>query len=111
MAGASGSAPATSIEMSGAPTATVEFSAACRATTVPSKGDGNSTIAFAVSTSASTWLSFTSSPTRTFQEIRSASVSPSPRSGSRNCLTAMDLASLLGGDSAVDGVHHPLRVG
>ena len=49
--------------MSGAPTATTSPAPACRAVTVPACGEGSSTTALAVSTSAIVWLSVTVSPT------------------------------------------------
>src|SRR6516164_2981465 len=55
---------------------------ACSADTWPAKGIGISTTALAVSTSATIWSTSTYSPTRTRQEMTSASSRPSPRSGS-----------------------------
>ena len=57
--------------------------------TTPANGDGSSTSALAVSTSAITWLSATVSPTATRHDTSSDSVSPSPRSGSLKSLTVM----------------------
>ena len=52
--------------------------------TVPAKGEVISTMDLAVSTSTTTWSTATSSPRATCQITISASVSPSPMSGSRN---------------------------
>ena len=55
------------MSMIGTPTSTVSPSATCRAATTPANGEGNSTAALAVSTSAIIWLSSTVSPTATSQ--------------------------------------------
>ena len=81
--GAGASPPTSNVTMS-APTSTVSPGSACSACTTPSNGDGSSTTAFAVSTSAMIWLSSTRSPAATRQVTISDSVSPSPRSGSLN---------------------------
>ena len=76
------SAPSELTEMMGVPTSTVCPSSTSRAETVPANGDGSSTSDFAVSISTRTWLMTTVSPALTFHETISASVSPSPTSGS-----------------------------
>src|SRR5438034_127380 len=87
--------------MTGAPTGTVSPSAACSAVTTPAYGEGSSTAALTVSTSAIVWFTWT-------VHLRmSPSVSPSPRSGSLNCSMAM--RSVL--HDLVDGVEHPIQVG
>src|SRR4051794_22492159 len=74
--------------MIGVPTSTVEPSSTSSAVTVPANGDGNSTSDFAVSISTSTWLMVTVSPALTFHDTISASVRPSPTSGSGNSESA-----------------------
>ena len=63
------------------PTATMVPGSTYSCEMVPANGDGNCTMAFAVSTSAIGWFSSTSSPTVTCHATSSDSVSPSPRSG------------------------------
>ena len=70
--------------MIGVPTGTVCPSDTRMAVTTPENGEGNSTSDFAVSISTSTWLTSTLSPTCTRQDTISASVRPSPASGSAN---------------------------
>ena len=70
--------------MMGVPTSTVSPSATRISWTVPSNGEGSSTTDLAVSISTSTWLTDTVSPSDTFQATMSASVRPSPTSGSVN---------------------------
>ena len=70
--------------MIGVPTATVCPGSTSSSPTVPANGDGSSTAAFAVSISTSIWFTATVSPGATRQVTISASVSPSPTSGSRN---------------------------
>jgi hypothetical protein len=72
--------------MIGVPTSTVDPSATSRLATVPAQGLGNSTSDFAVSISTITWLMVTVSPGWTRQVTMSASVRPSPTSGSLNSL-------------------------
>ena len=55
---------------------------------MPSHGIGSSTSDLLVSTSRTIWLTLTSSPGLTFHETISASVRPSPGSGSRKVLTS-----------------------
>src|SRR4051794_9894526 len=86
-AGGAAGGPATTsagspMEMIGVPTATVSPSGTCSACTVPAYGDGSSTRDLAVSISTTMSLIFTTSPTLTFQVTISASVRPSPTSGS-----------------------------
>ena len=64
-----------------APTGTMSPGAPVCDSTRPVTGDGNSTAAFSVMTSAMTWSSVTKSPTLTCQATTSASTVPSPRSG------------------------------
>src|SRR3712207_7423006 len=70
------------IAMIGVPTGTVSPSGTSSAVTVPAYGDGSSTSDLAVSISTTTSLTPIASPTETFQATISASVSPSPTSGS-----------------------------
>jgi hypothetical protein len=70
--------------MIGVPTATVSPSGTISASTVPAYGDGSSTRDFAVSISTMMSLISMTSPTLTFQDTISASVRPSPTSGSLN---------------------------
>src|SRR5580700_11611874 len=77
------------MEMSGAPTSTASPEDANNSTTVPAKGLGNSTTAFSVSTSTRTSLSATVSPGATCHATTTASVRPSPRSGSRKLRTSV----------------------
>ena len=70
--------------MIGVPTATVSPSGTISSATVPPNGQGSSTSDFAVSISTTMSLTLTASPGLTFQETISASVSPSPTSGSLN---------------------------
>ena len=85
----SGSAPSTCTVMMGVPTSTVCPSGTSSSPTVPSHGIGNSTSDFAVSISTTIWLTATGSPGATFQEMISASVRPSPGSGSANTFMPM----------------------
>ena len=82
-AGSAGVAEGSPIEMIAVPTATVSPSGTRRAVTVPAYGDGSSTSDFAVSISTTMSLISMTSPSLTRQETISASVSPSPTSGSR----------------------------
>ncbi len=82
-AGAPSSA-ATSTAMIGVPTSTVWPSPTSSPATTPSNGQGSSTTALAVSISTMVWLICTWSPGWTRQLTMSASVSPSPTSGSLN---------------------------
>ncbi len=72
--------------MIGVPTSTVWPSSTSSASTVPSYGLGSSTIDLAVSMSTMMSLTLMTSPTDTFQLTISASVRPSPTSGSLNSL-------------------------
>ena len=85
------SSPSTSKETIGLPTSTTVPGCSCRAATTPANGEGSSTTALAVSTSAMIWLSATVSPTATFHATISDSVRPSPRSGSLNSLIMVAL--------------------
>ena len=76
---------------SACPTSTTVPGCSCRAVITPANGDGSSTTALAVSTSAMIWLRETVSPTPTFQLTISDSVRPSPRSGSLNSLIMVAL--------------------
>ena len=80
------SVPPTSTAMIGVPTSTVCPSSTSSPVTVPAYGLGSSTTAFAVSISTMTWPSSIVSPGLTCQETMSASVRPSPTSGSLNSL-------------------------
>jgi hypothetical protein len=71
--------------MIGVPTSTVWPSGTSSSWTTPAYGTGSSTSDLAVSISTTTSFTATRSPTLTFQETISASVSPSPTSGRRNC--------------------------
>jgi hypothetical protein len=72
--------------MIGVPTSTVVPSATISRATVPAYGLGSSTSDLAVSISTITWLMVTTSPGLTRQDTMSASVRPSPTSGSLNSL-------------------------
>src|SRR5580698_3406151 len=107
-----GPAPETSTAMIGVPTSTVWPSCTSSRATVPSQGEGSSTTALAVSISTMIWLTSTWSPGLTCQATMSASVSPSPTSGSLNSLSSVMFAarpSVAG--RAVDGVQDPVQVG
>ena len=71
------------MEMIGVPTGTVSPSGTSRAVTVPAYGEGSSTSDFAVSISTTMSLISMTSPSLTRQDTISASVRPSPTSGSR----------------------------
>ena len=73
-----------STAMIGVPTSTVWPSPTSNPATTPSNGQGSSTTALAVSISTMIWLICTWSPGCTRQLTMSASVSPSPTSGSLN---------------------------
>src|SRR4051812_25618684 len=93
--------------MIGEPTSTVAPASWWISCTTPAYGDGTSTAAFAVSTSTIGWLSLTSSPTFTIHCRISPSVSPSPRSGSLNCIRrGMSVPQ-----RAVDDVQDAVEVG
>ena len=66
-----------------APTAAMFPSGTCMRATTPAKGDGISAVALSVITSTSGSSSAISSPSFTNQRSTSASVTPSPRSGSK----------------------------
>jgi len=70
--------------MMGVPTSAVWPSSTRRAATVPAHGLGSSTSDLAVSISTITWLTVITSPGLTRQVTMSASVRPSPTSGSLN---------------------------
>src|SRR5215469_3721862 len=57
-----------------------------------------------------TWLTLILSPGLTRQETMSASVRPSPTSGSLNCFTSA-MPGLSERERAVDGIEHPVQVG
>ena len=86
---------ATSTMMIGVPTSTVAPSATSSSLTTPANGLGSSTSAFAVSISTMIWFCATLSPTLTCQRTMSASVRPSPTSGSLNCLSDATSASTI----------------
>ena len=86
-----GALPATLTAMIGVPTSTVSPSLTSSSETSPSNGQGSSTTLLAVSISQIVWLTETLSPGATFQETISASVRPSPTSGSGNLAIVMDL--------------------
>src|SRR5580693_2147876 len=101
-------APGTSTAMIGVPTSTVWPSETSSAATTPAYGLGSSTTALAVSMSTMIWLMITVSPGLTRQATMSASVSPSPTSGSRNSrrcvVTDSVMPALSDREGAVDGV-------
>src|SRR6201989_2683299 len=99
----------TSTAMIGTPTSTVWPSSASSRATVPSHGHGSSTTALAVSISTMIWPSSTVSPGLTCQATMSASVRPSPTSGSLNSLTIRPASSVA--ERAVDAVQDPVQVG
>src|SRR4029077_2956538 len=103
--------PDTPNAANGVATSTVFPSGTSRSVTTPSKGLGSSTRDLAVSISTMTWLTVTESPGFTFQETMSASVSPSPTSGSLNCFTSAMKFPVSERERAVDGVEHPVQVG
>ena len=78
------SAPSGVTVMIGEPTSTVSPSDASSSATTPSNGQGSSTTDLAVSISTMVCPSCTVSPTATCHLTMSASVSPSPTSGSLN---------------------------
>ena len=82
-AGAPPPAAGSPIAMIGVPTGTVSPSLTSSAVTSPAYGEGSSTRDLAVSISTTMSLTATTSPTLTFQVTISASVRPSPTSGSR----------------------------
>src|SRR3569623_80732 len=92
--------------MIGVPTGMVSPSGTISFCTMPANGDGSSTSDLAVSISTRTWLMATVSPSLTFQVTISASVRPSPTSGSLNSA----MGNLLEVERAVDGVEHPVEV-
>ncbi len=85
--GAAGASPegSVSISMIGVPTSTVVPGSTSRRVTTPDQGLGRSTSDLAVSISTIVWLTVTVSPTATCHATISASVRPSPASGSGNC--------------------------
>src|SRR5262245_58844320 len=99
-----------SIVMIGCPTSTVVPSLNRSSLTTPANGLGSSTAAFAVSISTMIWLTLTWSPGCTYHLRISASVRPSPTSGSLNCLMSATLVSLSVRQGAVDGVEYPVQV-
>ncbi len=72
----------------GAPTRTPVPAGPAREVTTPAYGQGTSTTALAVSTSATGWSMVMTSPTWTNQRTTSADTRPSPRSGRGNSRTA-----------------------
>ncbi len=105
--GAAGASAGSPIAMIGVPTATVSPSATISAVTTPANGEGSSTSDFAVSISTTMSLISTVSPSLTRQETISASVRPSPTSGSLYSATS----GLLVLEGAVDGVEQAVDVG
>src|SRR6266567_3602241 len=87
-AGAWTPASPTCTEMMGVPTSAVVPSGTSRFSTTPSYGLGNSTTALAVSISTMIWLMLILSPGCTSHLTMSASVRPSPTSGSLNCFSS-----------------------
>ena len=79
--GPPGQSPAGVMRISSAPTASNCPTSPPSACTVPAIGDGISTVALSVITSASGWSSATTSPGATCQATSSTSAMPSPRSG------------------------------
>src|SRR6202046_5724446 len=96
--------------MIGVSTSTVCPSATSSALTVPAYGLGSSTTALAVSISTRTWLIVTVSPGLTCQDTMSASVRPSPTSGSLNSLFML-ISPGSEGERAVDRVQDAVQVG
>src|SRR4051794_36627482 len=94
--------------MIGLPTSTVSPSAASSSVTVPANGDGSSTSDLAVSISTRTWFTVTVSPGLTFHWTISASVRPSPTSGSGNsdCVTVCSSV----GQGPVDGLQDAVGI-
>ncbi len=74
-------APSTSMRMSSLPTAITSPSLPPSASTVPATGEGISTVALSVITSARLWSSVTASPGCTCHATSSTSAMPSPMSG------------------------------
>src|SRR5947208_1489587 len=99
----------TSTAMIGTPTSTVWPTSAKSLATVPSHGHGSSTTALAVSISTMIWPSSTASLGLTCLATMSASVRPSPTSGSLNSLS-MALAPSEP-ERPVDGVQDPVQIG
>jgi hypothetical protein len=87
-----GAAPPSPVStvMIGVPTSTVVPSETSSSVTTPANGDGSSTSDLAVSISTTISLTFTVSPGLTFHDTISASVRPSPTSGSLNCFIGQD---------------------
>src|SRR6185503_16331699 len=84
----------------------------CAAATRPPNGEGSSTCAFSVSTRRTAWSSLISSPSATRTRTISASVRPSPRSGSLNSLAmggAPRAGGRLEGERLPDGAQHAVR--
>src|SRR5688500_14999432 len=90
--------------MMGVPTGTVLPSSTISAVTTPANGLGSSTIDFAVSMSTRMSLTWTVSPTATRQVTISASVRPSPTSGSLYSLMQVPLERAGGVDGIEDTV-------
>src|SRR4051794_29441212 len=99
-----------STAMIGVPTSTVWPSGTNSSATTPANGVGSSTSDLAVSISTTMSLVRTVSPGLTFQVTISASVSPSPTSGRRNCFTSDMSCPSSVGERAVDGVEHTIEV-
>ncbi|MCY1451658.1 hypothetical protein D9M71_685340 [compost metagenome] len=74
-------APSTSMRISSLPTAMTSPGWPPRARTLPLTGEGISTVALSVMTSATTWSSVTVSPTLTNHSTSSTCAMPSPISG------------------------------
>ncbi len=85
--------PAVSMWIRSAPTASTVPTSPPSEATVPATGDGISTVALSVITSASTWSSSTTSPGLTCHATSSTSAMPSPRSGMRMMCMLMAQAS------------------
>src|SRR3954462_13190235 len=97
--------------MIGVPTSTVVPSPTSSSVTTPANGEGSSTIDFAVSISTTISLTFTVSPGLTFHDTISASVRPSPTSGSLNCFIWRTPGGGSEREGSVDGVEHAVQVG
>src|SRR5712692_9003566 len=91
------------------PTGTMSPTAAPSAVTVPATGAGSSTSALSVCTETTISSRATWSPTATCHRTTSASVMPSPRSGSRNGADSGEAASGIERDLERGG--YPLDVG
>src|SRR5699024_7333599 len=98
-----------SIVTMGVPTSTVSPTSASSSVTIPACGLGSSTRDLAVSISTRTSLTSTRSPTAIFQSTISASVSPSPTSGSGKLMYFGIFAPHLIRHRLFKGVKYPIQ--